>query len=81
MMLLDFEIFIDDTNRFIQLQAAENTLTPFAIQTVITKIPTSYTVIQNTIANEYINPSTSQMTYLSLRTLGTNFINESSNPW
>lgn len=84
MMTLDCEIFIDSTNRFIQLQAENNTLSPYAIQTVITQIPTSYTVIQNTIINEFTNPPTSQITYLSIRNNvvnGSAFLNGGSNPW
>ena len=39
-------------------------------------------MIQNTTINEYINPPTSQMTYLSLRGgLTTTFVNEGVNPW
>lgn len=53
---------------------------------MITQIPTSYSVIQNTTVNEYINPPTSQMTYLSIRNNiqgVTSFINGGStpNPW
>lgn len=52
----------------------------------IQQIPTSYTVIQNTIENNFINPPTSQITWLSLRNITgptVTFINGGAfpNPW
>lgn len=81
-----FELDINiGTNQFMQLQA-ESGFSAYLLQTLIIQIPTSYTIIQNTTQNNYINPPTSQMTYLSVwnNLQGvTSFINggASPNPW
>lgn len=51
-------------------------------QTYIQEIPQSYNVIQNTTENNYLNPPTNQMTYLSLKGgLTTTFYNAAANLW
>lgn len=69
-------------NNYLQIQVESSSLSPYGISTIIYQVPASYTVIQNTTINEFINPPTSQMTYLSLKGgLTTTFINEGLNPW
>ena len=80
-MSVELDIVIG-TNNYLQIQVESSSLSPYGISTVIYQIPSSFTVIQNTTINEYINPPTSQMTYLSLRGgLTTTFVNEGVNPW
>lgn len=64
---LDTEIVVElGVNNFFQLRGG-SAFSPFRLQMNIQQIPSSYTVIQNTTQNNYINPATSQITWLSLR--------------
>lgn len=56
---LDATINIElGVNNHIQFRLVTNG-SPYKVQLNITEIPTSYTVIQNTIENNFVNPPTS----------------------
>ncbi len=63
------ETIIDITlgvNNFIQIRSG-SAASFYRNSLVIEEIPQSYTVIQNTTINEFVNPPTSQMTYLAIK--------------